>query len=143
MSGRYLLDTNIIIALFADEAIVKNNLAQANEVFIPSFAIGELYYGARKSGRVEANLARVDELVAGSTILGCDAETARQYGEVKHKLRLKGRPLPENDVWIAALAIQHALILITRDAHFQEVENGQTEAWSVKPPHNNSNAADG
>jgi tRNA(fMet)-specific endonuclease VapC len=62
MSGRYLLDTNIIIALFAEEAAVRNNLAQADEVFIPSIAIGELYYGARKSGRSEANLARVDQL---------------------------------------------------------------------------------
>jgi len=129
MSGRYLLDTNIIIALFADEAVVKSNLTQANEVFIPSFAIGELCYGARKSGRVQENLVRVDELVAGSTILGCDAETARQYGEVKNKLRLKGRPLPENDVWIAALTLQHDLILVTRDAHFQEVENLQTATW--------------
>jgi tRNA(fMet)-specific endonuclease VapC len=129
MSGRYLLDTNIIIALFADEAIIKSNLAQSNEVFIPSFVIGELCYGARKSGRVQANLARVDELVASSKILGCDAETARQYGEVKNKLRLKGRPLPENDVWIAALTLQYALILVTRDAHFQEVESLQTIAW--------------
>jgi len=129
MSGRYLLDTNIIIALFADEPIIKSNLAQANEVFIPSFVIGELCYGARKSGRVQANLARVDELVASSKILSCDAETARQYGEVKNKLRLKGRPLPENDVWIAALTLQYALILVTRDAHFQEVESLQTIAW--------------
>ena len=102
MSGRYLLDTNIIIALFADQVIVKSNLLQAKEVFIPSVVIGELFYGARKSARVGDNLARVDELVANSAILGCDAETARQYGEVKNKLRLKGRPLPENDIWIAA-----------------------------------------
>ncbi len=129
MSGRFLLDTNIVIALFADEVSVKNNLAEANEVFVPSFVIGELCYGARKSGRVQANLARIDEIVAISTILGCDAETARQYGEIKNKLRLKGRPLPENDVWIAALALQHTLVLVTRDAHFQEVENLQTAAW--------------
>ncbi len=82
MSGRYLLDTSIVIALFADEAIIKDNLAQANEVFIPSFVIGELCYGARKSGRVQANLARIDELVASSTILGCDTETARRYGDL-------------------------------------------------------------
>ena len=67
MSGRFLLDTNIVIALFADEAIIKDNLAQASEVFIPSIVMGELCYGARKSGRVEANLARIDELIAGST----------------------------------------------------------------------------
>lgn len=129
MSGRFLLDTNIVIELFADKANVKDYLAQASEVFIPSIVIGELCYGARKSGRVAANLARVDELVAGSTILVCDTETSRQYGEVKNKLRLKGRPLPENDVWIAALALQHDLILVTRDAHFQEVEILKTAAW--------------
>jgi tRNA(fMet)-specific endonuclease VapC len=129
MSGRYLLDTNIIIALFADEASVRTKLAQADEVFIPSIAIGELYYGARKSGRTQDNLARVDELVANSAVLGCDAETARRYGEVKNGLRLKGRPLPENDIWIAALALQHNLTLVTRDAHFQEVENLQAVTW--------------
>ena len=129
MSGRYLLDTNTIIALFADETVVKNNLAQANEVFIPSVVIGELCYGARKSGRTQANLARVNELIANSMVFGCDTETARQYGEVKNKLRLKGRPLPENDIWIAALALQHDLILVTRDAHFQEVENLQIVVW--------------
>lgn len=129
MSGRYLLDTNIIIALFADEASVRTNLAQADEVFIPSIVIGELYYGARKSGRTQDNLARVDELVANSAVLGCDAETARRYGEVKNGLRLKGRPLPENDIWIAALALQYNLMLVTRDAHFQEVENLQAVTW--------------
>ena len=129
MNGRYLLDTNIIIALFAEEALVKQNLGQAQEVFLPSIAIGELCYGARKSGRTQANLARIDELVANSTIVVCDTATAQQYGQVKNQLRLKGRPLPENDIWIAALALQHDLILVTRDAHFQEVESLQVVAW--------------
>ena len=78
MSGRYLLDTNIIIALFAEEALVKTNLRQASTVFIPSITLGELYYGARKSGRTQANLSKIDELVASSSILVCDAETAQQ-----------------------------------------------------------------
>ncbi|QLE40566.1 type II toxin-antitoxin system VapC family toxin [Nostoc sp. C052] len=51
MSGRYLLDTNIIIALFANDIAVDNQLVNAEEIFIPSVAIGELFYGARKSGR--------------------------------------------------------------------------------------------
>jgi tRNA(fMet)-specific endonuclease VapC len=129
MSGRYLLDTNIIIALFASDASVMQSLAQADEVFIPSIALGELHYGARKSGRSQENLGRIEELVTNSTIVECDADTARQYGDVKNRLRLKGRPLPENDVWIAALALQYGLTLVTRDAHFQEVENLQTVAW--------------
>ena len=129
MNGKYLLDTNIIIALFANETVVTENLAQVEEVFIPMIAIGELYYGARKSGRVRDNLNRIDELIANISVLGCNAETAVKYGEIKHNLRLKGRPLPENDIWIAAVALQYNLILVTRDVHFQEVENLQTVAW--------------
>jgi len=129
MSGRYLLDTNIIIALFADEVAVKNSLIQADEVFVPSIAVGELCYGAKKSGRSKENLERIEELIANSTVLGCNTQTARHYGDVKNKLRLKGRPLPENDIWIAALALQYNLTLLTRDGHFQEIENLLTVAW--------------
>jgi tRNA(fMet)-specific endonuclease VapC len=129
MSGRYLLDTNIVIALFADEAAVKDRLAQADEVFIPSIVIGELCYGARKSGRSQKNLVRIDELARNSSILSCDTATARQYGEIKNRLRLRGRPLPENDVWIAALAMQQNLTVATRDAHFQEIEGSKTALW--------------
>ena len=129
MSGSYLLDTNIIIALFASEEVVRGSFAQAGEVFVPSIVVGELYYGARKSVRTTENLSRIDELVAESAMMVCDAETAQHYGEVKNKLRLKRRPLPENDIWIAALALQHNLTLVTRDAHFQEIENLQVVAW--------------
>ena len=123
MSGKYLLDTNIVIALFADETSVKDNLAKAEEVFIPSIAIGELCYGARKSARAGENLARIDDFAASNVVLGCDTETARYYGEIKNALRLKGRPVPENDIWIAAIAVQHDLTLVSRDAHFSEIEN--------------------
>jgi tRNA(fMet)-specific endonuclease VapC len=100
MNGKYLLDTNIIVALFADDAAVKSNLTQADEVFISSIAIGELCFGARKSVRVKENLERIDEFIADSVVLGCDIETARRYGEIKNALRMKGRPIPENDIWI-------------------------------------------
>lgn len=59
----------------------------------------------------------------------CDEATARMYGEVKAALRKKGRPIPENDVWIAALARQYDLRLISRDKHFATVENLDVEAW--------------
>jgi tRNA(fMet)-specific endonuclease VapC len=109
MGGRYLLDTNIIIALFANDVAVNNHLANAEEVFIPSVAIGELFYGARKSGRSLGNLERIEEFIARNTVIACNVEISRQYGEVKNKLRLKGRPLPENDIWIAADCLTHLL----------------------------------
>jgi tRNA(fMet)-specific endonuclease VapC len=117
MSGRFLLDSNIIIALFGGEVTVQEHLAQANEVFVSSIVLGELYFGARKSNQVEENLTRIDELAASSAILGCDTDTAREYGLIKNHLREKGRPIPENDIWIAAIARQHDLILVTRDSH--------------------------
>jgi tRNA(fMet)-specific endonuclease VapC len=73
MSGRYLLDTNIVIALFADEADVKENLEAADEVFIPSVVIGELCYGARKSAKPEENLVRIDKFAADSIVLALDS----------------------------------------------------------------------
>ena len=129
MNGKYLLDTNIVIALFASDANVQIKLGGASEVLISSIVFGELYYGARKSGRAEANVQRVDELLASSAVVDCDGETSQHYAVIKNNLRLKGKPIPENDIWIAALALQHDLVLVTRDAHFQEVQNLATETW--------------
>jgi tRNA(fMet)-specific endonuclease VapC len=129
MNGRCLLDTNIIIALFAQDAAVKDNLGKAEAVFVPSIAVGELCYGALKSERVKENLARIDEFAANSVVLGCDTETARHYGAVKNALRIKGQPIPENDIWIAAIALQHGLILTTRDTHFYAIEGLGIAAW--------------
>jgi len=123
MSGKFLLDTNVVIALFAGDSVVVDFLHNAEEVFVPSVVIGELCYGARKSSRVEDNLARIDDFAASNVILSCDAETAYRYGEVKDRLRQKGRPIPENDIWIAAIAFQHDLTLLTSDMHFAEVED--------------------
>jgi len=109
MAGRFLPDTNILIALFAGDANVRTRFGRAREIFISSIVIGELYYGARKSGRVEANLGRVDELAVGSVILNCDLETAQHYAIVKNNLKLAGHPIPENDIWIASTALQHDL----------------------------------
>ena len=129
MNGRYLLDTNIIIALFADETAIKIRLAEIEEIFVPSIVLGELYYGARKSSRARQNIIRIDRFAERNVILGCDPDTARHYGRIKNDLRRKGRPIPENDIWIAAIALQYDLIVATRDNHFGEVDDLQIEMW--------------
>lgn len=129
MSGKSLLDTNIVIGLFAQDSVVKERLSETEEVFIPSIVLGELYFGALKSERAIENLSRIDDFAIDSVVLGCDAETARYYGEIKNALREKGQPIPENDIWIAAIALQHDLVLITRDAHFEKVDDLKTTAW--------------
>ena len=129
MSGRVLLDTNIVIALFAKEAVVQQRLAEADEAFVSSIVLGELYYGAQKSSRVEANIARVNTFAAANAILVCDTATAQYYGALKNHLRAKGQPIPENDIWIAATAKQYQLTLVTRDGHFQAIEGLVVEQW--------------
>ena len=129
MRGRFLLDTNVIIALFAAERNVLQRLEKADQVFVPAIAVGELLYGALKSGPARSNVARIEEFAAANSVLACDLETARHYGRIKDRLRRKGRPLPENDIWIAALARQHRLTLVSRDAHFAEVEKLRVASW--------------
>ncbi len=130
MSGRVLLDTNIVIAIFAEELPVLERMAAAEEVFVPAVALGELYYGARKSERAETNIARIDEFAAAAAILGCDALTAQQYGRIKNELRAKGRPTPENDIWIGAVAMHHGLTVAPRDDdHFSQIAGLRVEIW--------------
>lgn len=81
--------------------------------------LDELYFGPLKSQRPEANLKRVEEFAAASNVLPVDAGVARLYGKVRDGLRRIGRPIPENDLWIAATTLRHDLVLVTRDSHFE------------------------
>jgi tRNA(fMet)-specific endonuclease VapC len=120
MSGKsYLLDTNIVIGLFANESSITEKIKPTtSRIFIPSIVFGELFYGAEQSSKKEENRKKIDALAQVSFVLECDLDSARQYGRIKSRLKDKGAPIPENDIWIAALAQQHQLTLVTRDKHF-------------------------
>jgi tRNA(fMet)-specific endonuclease VapC len=118
MNGKFLLDTNIIISLFNDEPDIDEIIFNAEEVFVPCIAIGELYYGANKSSRIQENTNHITEFTAVNTVLSCDVNTAIRYGNIKNLLKEKGKPIPENDIWIAAITQQFDLTLITKDKHF-------------------------
>jgi tRNA(fMet)-specific endonuclease VapC len=128
-SGRVLLDTNIVIALLDGDEAVLSNPDQAEEVFIPAIVVGELFFGAAKSGRPAENIDKVERFAAGRSILSCDFQVAREYGRLRLRLREKGRPIPENDVWLAATAKCHQLVLVTRDRHFGEVDELRVATW--------------
>lgn len=129
MNGRLLLDTNAVIGLWANEPALQALLKTANQLFIPSIVLGELYFGARKSTHAELNLARIDDFAADSAVLPCDATTAKYYGKIRDVLRKRGRPIPDNDLWIAAIAEQYQLTLLSRDDHFNEIDGLLTERW--------------
>lgn len=115
MAGRHLLDTNIVIALWGGDAAVKLHFDRDVTVFLSSVVLGELHFGAAKSARPDENAARIEEFAQSCALLSLDADSARLYAEIKAGLTRLGRPIPDNDIWIAASARQHDLILATRD----------------------------
>ena len=129
VNGRFLLDTNIIIALFAKDPIIREKMANASEVFVPCIALGELYFGAHRSSRAQDNIICISEFALHSSVVECNGNTADIYGRLKNRLRRKGQPIPENDLWIAAVARQYSLTLVTRDKHFDAIEDLMIEMW--------------
>lgn len=122
MNGEFALDTSIVIKIFAQENEVLKKVEQCQEIYIPPTVIGELYYGAYNSTKVKENVKRVDELIETTPILASNIMTATQYGLIKKDLKTQGTPIPENDIWIAAIAIQFNLTLAGRDDHFENIE---------------------
>lgn len=122
MSGKYLLDTNIVIDLFNGVKTVVDWLAEERTIFVPSIVIGELYYGVYKSARSEKNIRILEDFIVSVSVLDITTEIAEYYGRIKAGLKKKGMPLPENDIWISSIALQYDLTLVTRDAHFDAVK---------------------
>ena len=119
--GNYLFDTNALIRLQSDPEFIKQFDPQQSRLFIPVIALGELYFGAEKSSRPDENFLAIEPLAGTMPILPIDQETAEYYGRLKAKLEKIGRPPSENDLWIASLAVQHDLQLVSQDQHFQTI----------------------
>ncbi len=128
IGNSYLLDTNIISGLFKGEEIIATKITEANEIFIPVIAIGELYYGVELSGSSKYT-KDIDDIKSSYPVLNIDEITSKHYGSIKAALKKKGAPIPENDMWISALAVQHNLTVATRDKHFGEVDGLSIEKW--------------
>jgi len=127
-ADKVLLDTNVVVALFAGEPTVLTRIQAAEEVYLPVTALGELYHGAFGSTRQQENIARLETFAQRVAVLHNDEEIAKRYGEIKARLTARGKLIPENDIWIAATAVQYDLTLLSRDIHFRAVDQLRTEA---------------
>lgn len=126
----YLLDSNAVIAcLNTGEQAITSLIVQADAVYLSAVVVGELLFGALASGRTEQNLKVLNTFISENAVLIDHQDTARVYADVRLKLKRLGRPIPENDLWIAATAIQHNLMLVTRDAHFSAIELLSVRSW--------------
>lgn len=127
MNGDYLLDSNIIIDLFRGDKKVVSIVQKIETVYIPVIVIGELFFGANKSNRTTTRITEIKQFEEEVIILDITRSTAQIYGEIKDQLRQKGKPIPENDIWIAAIAKEHQLTLLTKDKHFKFIDQIEIE----------------
>ena len=118
-----LLDTSAYSGLMLGDPEILSILSIATQVMVPSIVLGELYSGFRCGNRQSQNELQLQTFLKkpSISILDVTAETALRYAEIDVYLFSKGRPITRNDVWIAALALEHGCILITRDANFREL----------------------
>jgi tRNA(fMet)-specific endonuclease VapC len=118
-----LLDTNCYSAYLAGDERVLDVLSEAESVYMSIFVLGELFAGFRGSRKMQLSRDYLKRFLAKKTVttLAATLETAEIFGDLKDKLNKAGTPLPINDVWIAAHALETGSVLITYDAHFQEI----------------------
>ncbi len=123
MEVRIALDTNRITDLFRGNADLAERLATCEEVWIPLIVLGELKAGFHGGTQQRRNEMLLNRLLAKSTVgvLLPSGETAENYARVFVQLKRAGTPIPDNDLWIAALVLEHNLLLVTRDQHFERI----------------------
>jgi tRNA(fMet)-specific endonuclease VapC len=120
--SRLALDTNKAIDILNGEAGIEQRLQPDAHVCLPVVVLGELIYGALNSTRSNENLERVERLRLHCEVLPISAATADQYARARLQLKKTGRPIPENDLWIAASCLEHSMPLATADDHFRSVD---------------------
>lgn len=120
---RVALDTNRLTDLFQGDRALAEWIGSCEEVWIPLVVLAEIKAGFYRGGQQHRNEVLLQRLLAKTTVgvLLPGRETAEHYARLFVQLKRAGTPVPDNDLWIAALALEHDLVLITRDQHFERV----------------------
>ena len=129
MAGSVLVDTTVVIAYFRGDASLRSRFIEFAPLHSPWVVLGELHFGARRARRQQEQLENIRNLLTYSMPLFPDQHTTEHYADIKSELAQIGKPISDNDLWIAAVARQHDLPLATRDAHFGAVAGLKTVAW--------------
>lgn len=124
-----ILDTNALSAFADGEVAIGDVLRTQRRAAIPVVVLGEFRYGIAGSRHRAEYEAWLDATLPAFDVLVVDDGTARAYAELRVELKRAGQPIPANDAWIAALALQHGLPVLTRDEHFDAVPGLERRDW--------------
>jgi tRNA(fMet)-specific endonuclease VapC len=128
-SGDVLLDTSVVIPYLRGDQTIQAGFRGCSTLYLPQTALGELYCGAHLSRQPQRMLAEIQNLLAAVVLVSPGPVTAEHYGRLRADLARAGTPLPENDIWIAALAVEYQLPLAARDAHFTKIAGLSLLNW--------------
>jgi predicted nucleic acid-binding protein len=124
-----ILDTNAVSAIGERDPDIPSALQGQATLFVPVIVIGEYRYGIAGSRKQRETEAWFNAFLQTVQVLHVTEDTASRYAQVRRTLKEAGTPIPENDVWIAALAVQYNLPLVTRDGHFDSVVGLRRIHW--------------
>ena len=124
-----ILDTNALSAFADEDPAILAILAEAEQLAIPVIVLGEYRYGIAVSRNKAGYATWLNNLLADCTVLDVNEKTAVYYADIHLELRQAGRPIPTNDIWIAALCRQHRLSVLSRDRHFDLVPGAHRLEW--------------
>jgi len=124
-----ILDTNAVSAFAESNPSVRERIAAGPGPYLPVIVIGEYRFGLLGSRDRERRLAWLEQLVRNWTVLEVSVGTAATYAEIRQSLKERATPIPSNDVWIAALARQHNLSILSADPHFDNVVGIRRISW--------------
>jgi tRNA(fMet)-specific endonuclease VapC len=128
-----IIDTNALSAIADAHPDVVAILAQSDQIAIPVVVLGEYRYGIAQSRHRAAYENWFTDFLRDCIVFDVNQSTANRYAEIAVELKRAGKPVPANDLWIAALCRQHSLPLLSRDRHFDFITGMKRIGWSV--PH--------
>jgi tRNA(fMet)-specific endonuclease VapC len=129
MARGILVDSSVVIPHLRGQLDLAAKAPPTEQLFLSLIALGELYKGLAKSTQPERTRLQVEKMLLIVAVLNPDLATAGRYGEIAGALDKQGTPIPQNDIWIAATAMECDMPLATRDAHFEQVPGLQVLRW--------------
>src|SRR5687768_9881257 len=123
MTGNSIVaDTNIYIDVMKGDKAIAQKLELFSEVYLSPIVLAELYFGAYRSANPQKHISKILIVIQNCKLLTINEVTSELFAKIKIALFSRGKPIPENDIWIAASALQYKLPLFTLDKHFDEIE---------------------
>ena len=130
MTGSIAVDTNAVIAYREGNPEICGLIEEAEVIIVPAAVWGELLYAAVNSSYPDRNKKAFELFLAQALFAPIDIAIARQYALIRAALKGKGRPIPENDIWIGATCLEFEIPLLSNDKHFGYIEELQVISWS-------------